>query len=64
VPARGLPQVARLTASRMEEAGGASIWAAPRQSLELQAARSARYICGAHSRSPTVRRRNNPQHTT
>jgi hypothetical protein len=38
--------------------------AAPSQSLELQAARSARCVCGAHSRSPTARRRSNPQHTT
>jgi hypothetical protein len=38
--------------------------AARSQSQELQAARSARYVCGAHSRSPTVRRRSNPQHTT
>jgi hypothetical protein len=32
--------------------------------LEIPAARSARYVCGAHSLSPTVRRRCNPQHTT
>jgi hypothetical protein len=48
----------------MGEAGGASRRAAPRQSLELQAARSARCVCGVHSRSPTMRRRSNPQDTT
>jgi hypothetical protein len=61
---RQLLQAARRAASRMEAASAASRRAAPRQSLKLQAARSARYVCGAHNRSPTVRRRSNPQDTT
>ena len=61
---RLLLQAARPTAMRMEVASGASRRAAPRQSLKLQAARSARCVCGPHSRSLTVRRRSNPQHTT
>jgi hypothetical protein len=61
---RQLLQAAPCIVRRMGEAGGASTRAVPRQSLELQAARSARCVCGAHSRSPTVRRRSNPQGTT
>jgi hypothetical protein len=57
-------QVAHSIARRMAEAGAVSRRAASSQSLELQAARSARYVCGAHFRSPTMRRRSNPQHTT
>jgi hypothetical protein len=52
-------KLAHLTARRMEAADAARTRAAPSQSLDLQAARSA---CGAHSRSPTVRRRSYPQH--
>jgi hypothetical protein len=48
-----LLQAARLTASRTAGAGGASSRAAPSQSLELPAVRSARCVCGAHSRSRT-----------
>jgi hypothetical protein len=49
---------------RTAEAGAASRRAAPSQSLEVQAASCARYVCVVHSRSPTVRRRTEPQHTT
>jgi hypothetical protein len=61
---RQLLEVAHLTASLMAGASGASTRAAPRQSLKLQAARYARCVCGAHSRSPTMRRRSNAQDTT
>jgi hypothetical protein len=59
VPARAaapreLKAAARPTARRMEVAGGVSRRAAPSQSRKLPAARSARYVCGAHSLSPTV----------
>jgi hypothetical protein len=61
---RQLLEAARCIARRMEAASVASRRAAPSQSLELQAARSAHYVCGAHSRSPTVRTRSNPPDTT
>jgi hypothetical protein len=61
---RQLKAAARPTARRMEAAGGASRRAVPRQSLKIPAACTARCVCGAHSRSPTVRRHTNPQHTT
>jgi hypothetical protein len=59
LPAAGLPQrrlllAARSYARRMAGASAASKTAAPRQSLELPAACSARCVCGPHSRSPTV----------
>jgi hypothetical protein len=54
-----------LNAQNAGAAGGASTRAAPSQSLELQAARSARHVCGGpHSRSPTARRRSNPEVAT
>jgi hypothetical protein len=59
---RELKAAARRIARRTEEAGGASTRAAPSQSFKLQAAHSARYVCGAHSRSLMVRRRSKPQH--
>jgi hypothetical protein len=51
----------RAIARHIAAAGAASKRAASSQSLELQAARSARSVCGARSRSPTVRRRSNPK---
>jgi hypothetical protein len=57
-------KAARSTARRMAAADGASMRAASSQSLKLQAACSARSVCGAHSRRPTVRRRGNSQHMT
>jgi hypothetical protein len=64
-----LLQLARSTAERTEGEGFASKPCLPAGGLleasrSSRAARSARYVCGAHSRSPTVRRRSNPQHTT
>jgi hypothetical protein len=51
---RQLLGAARSIARRMAAASAARSRAAPRQSLELQAACSARCVCGPHSRSPTM----------
>jgi hypothetical protein len=69
VPAQGLPQ-GRSNRRHATLPGAWRRQAVPAQEgctktvLELQAARSARYACDAHSRSPTMRRRSNPLHTS
>jgi hypothetical protein len=55
VAPRQLSLAARSIVSRMAGASAARRRAAPRQSLGLEAARSARCVCGPHSRSPTAR---------
>ena len=53
---------ARSAARRMVGASAAGKTAAPSQSLKLQAACTAGFVFGPHSRSPTVRSRCHPQH--